>query len=104
MCIRDRFEGGDCASVFQILLTGSRVLKIWFYFPIKSKNNHVKKTDHGLFKCSKFSSLTNFQSLNRHCSVLLNLIALQLDREGIKGRENGKRDGGEAITRGRRLF
>ena len=41
-------------------------LNILFYFLIKSKNNHVKYTDHGLFKCSKFSSLTDFQSLNRH--------------------------------------
>ena len=28
--------------LFQILLTGSRALNILFYFPIKSKNNHVK--------------------------------------------------------------
>ena len=35
-------------------------------FPIKSKNNHVKYTEHGLFKSSKFSSMINFQSLKRH--------------------------------------
>ena len=28
--------------LFQIFLTGSRALNILFYFPIKSKNNHVK--------------------------------------------------------------
>ena len=31
-----------------------------------------------------------FQSLNRHCSVLLDHGALQLNREGIKGTEDGK--------------
>ena len=35
----------------------------FFYF---QKNNHIKQTEHGLFKCSKFSSLISFQSLNRH--------------------------------------
>ena len=35
---------------------------------------------------------------------MLNLIALQLDREGIKGREDGERGRGEAIIRRRRLF
>ena len=54
----------------------------------------------------RFSSLINFQSLNRHWSDLLNLIALELDREGIKERENGERGGvGEgSIIRGSRLF
>ena len=28
--------------LFKILLTGSRALNIMLYFPIKSKNNHVK--------------------------------------------------------------
>ena len=28
--------------LFQTLLTGSRALNILFYFPIKTKNNHVK--------------------------------------------------------------
>ena len=49
-------------------------------------NNHVKYTEHGLFKYSKFISLINFQSLNRHWSVLLSLIALQLDREDKRKR------------------
>ena len=35
--------------LFQILFTGSRALNILFYFPIKSKNNHIKETEHGLF-------------------------------------------------------
>ena len=44
-------------------------------------------------------SLINVQSLNRHWSVLLDQIQLQLDREGIKEREDGERGGG-----GGRLF
>ena len=39
-------------------------------------------------------SLINVQSLNRHWSVLLDQIQLQLDREGIKEREDGERGGG----------
>ena len=39
---------------------------ILFYYAIKSKNIHIKLTEHGLFKCSKFSSLINFHGLNRH--------------------------------------
>ena len=38
-------------------------------------------------------SLINVQSLNRHWSVLLDQIQLQLDREGIKEREDGERGG-----------
>ena len=46
----------------------------------------------GLYiKCSKFGSLINFQGLNRHWSVFLDQIPLQLDREGIKETEDGKR-------------
>ena len=37
--------------------------------------------------------MINFQSLNRHSSVLLDQILLQLDREGIKERENGEMGG-----------
>ena len=47
-------------------------------------------------------SLINVQSLNRHWSVLLDQIQLQLDREGIKEREDGERGrggGGGAIIR-----
>ena len=44
-------------------------------------------------------SLINVQSLNRHWSVLLDQIQLQIDREGIKEREDGERGGG-----GGRLF
>ena len=46
--------------------------------------------EHTLLKCSKFVSLINFQSLTHYWSVLLDLIELQLDREGIKEREDGK--------------
>ena len=34
---------------------------------------------------------------------MLNLIALQLDKEGIKGREDDERGGGGAVIRGQRL-
>ena len=53
-----------------------------------------------------FSSLINFQILNRDWPILLDLIVFQLDREGIKGREGGERGGrgvifqGTAIIRG----
>ena len=60
--------------------------------------------EHGLFKYSKFGPLINFQSLNRHSSVLLDQVSLQLDREEIKEREDGDRDGEGAIIRGRRLI
>ena len=71
--------------LFQILLTGSRALNILLYYPIKSKNYHIKKTEHG--------SLITFQSLNHHWSVLLDQIPLQLDREGIKGKKMARRVG-----------
>ena len=35
--------------LFQVLFTGGRALNILFYFPIKSKNKHIKETEHGLF-------------------------------------------------------
>ena len=34
--------------LFQVLFTGGRALNILFYFPIKSKNNHIKETEYGL--------------------------------------------------------
>ena len=55
-------------------------------------------------KLNRFSSSINFQSLNLHWSDLLNLIALHLDREGIKEREDGARGVGGAIIGGRRLI
>ena len=60
------YKKGAIIGRRRLLLTGSRALNIMLYFPIKSKNNHVKYTEHGLFKYSKFISLINFQSLNRH--------------------------------------
>ena len=57
------------------------------------------------FQCQYQSSRP--QSLNRHCWVLPYQIPLQLDREGIKERENGEKGGGrggdysrEAIIQG----
>ena len=78
------FEG---RRLFQILLTGSRALNVFcFIMPLNKKNLHIKLTEHGFFKCSKFSSLINFHGLNRHLSVLLDHLSLTLDRKGIKGR------------------
>ena len=51
----------------------------------------------GFFKSSKFGSLINFESLNRHWPVLLHSIRHQLDREGIKEIENGERGGEKVI-------
>ena len=48
-------------GLFQIFLTGSRALNTLVYYTIKLKNNHIKLTEHGLFKCSKFGFLINFQ-------------------------------------------
>ena len=58
--------------------------------------SHLKsnKLNIGLFNCSKFSSLINFQSFFHHRSFLLDLNAFRPDREGIKGREDGERGGG----------
>ena len=65
----------------------------------------MKYTEHGLLKHSKVGSLINFQSLNLHWSVLLDQIPLQLEREGIKEREDGERGGwGGGIVRGSHLL
>ena len=48
-------------GLFQIFLAGSRALTTLVYYPIKLKNNQIKLTEHGLFKCSKFGFLINFQ-------------------------------------------
>ena len=42
--------------LLHILLTGSRALNISFNNPIKSKNYHIKCTEHRVFECSKFGS------------------------------------------------
>ena len=52
----------------------------------------------------KFGSLIYFQSLNSHWSVFLDQIPLQLNREGIKERDDGERGGVGAILRGRRVI
>ena len=80
--------------LFQILLTGSHAPNILFYYPIKQKIITSNKTEHGLFKRSKFGSLINFRSLDRLWSVLLDQIPLQLDRKVITERENGEKDVG----------
>ena len=101
------FEGGD---YFQILFTGSRALNILFYFPIKSKNNHIKETEHGLFKCSKFGSLFNIHCqypLRCHWSVLLDQTPIRAHPPDLPlwvsiGAYVQWWEG--AIFRGRRLF
>ena len=84
------FEG---RRLFEILLTGSLALNILFYY-------HIKKTEHnGLFKCSKFGSLINFQSLDRHWSVLL--ADSSSTWQGGNKRKGGVRG---AIMQGRQLI
>ena len=58
-----------------------------------------------------FGYLINFQcqhprkpSLNCHQSVLLDQAPLQLDREGIKAREDGERGGGGRLLREAIIF
>ena len=65
--------------------------------PLNKKNLHIKLTEHGFFKCSKFSSLINFHGLNRHLSVLLDHLSLTLDRKGDKRkiRRRAARMGGD---------
>ena len=65
--------------LFQILLTGSRALHILLYYAFKSKNNHTKLTEHGLFKWLFLRS------------AFMDHIAFTLDRERIKGREDVER-------------
>ena len=78
--------------LFQILLTGGRALNILFYFPIKWKNNHIKYTRLGLLSVPSLVPWKIFRDWI--VIVLLDHTAIQLDREGIKGREDGERDGG----------
>ena len=100
---------GDCSREAKIQHFGSRVLL--FYYPIKSKNDHIRKTEHGLFKCSKFGSLINFQCqylryqnlIELSLIILLDQTPLQVDREGIREREDGERGREWAYIRGRRL-
>ena len=52
----------------------------YFVLPLNKKNNHIKETEHGLFKSSKFGSLINFlcqHPRRRHWSVLLDQTPLQ---------------------------
>ena len=80
------------------------------YFVLFSKKKiPSKKLNMGFLSVPNFSSLINLPSLNCHRSVLLNLIALQLDKEEIKGREDDEGCWGGAIilsifVKGRRLF
>ena len=97
------------AIISNIAQPRSRAINIFLYYPVKSKNYHVKSTEHGLFKSSKFGSLINFERLNGLWPVLLDLIRQQLDWEEIKEREDCERGGEKAIIlstsiKGGRLF
>ena len=83
------YEGGDYFKYCSLEV-------ILFYYAIKLKNNHIELTEHGpsvpnLVPWLIFVAwIITYQSRMNH-------IALQLDREGIKGREDDERSGGEAI-------
>ena len=96
-------------QLFQIFLTGSSILNILFYYPIKLKKKKItsNKLNMSFLSVPNLVSLFNIQcqypqrqSLNRHWSVLLDQTPLQLDREGIKEREGGKRGGGGRLSGG----
>ena len=78
-----------------------------FHYPSKLENNHIKETEHGLFKCSKFGSLINFQchykQLNEKSLTIFNF------RGRGQKKEEMLRGLGEAIIlnisiKGRQLF
>ena len=80
-----------------------------FYYPIKLKKKKItsNKLNMSFLSVPNLVSLFNIQcqyprrqSLNRHWSVLLDQTPLQLDREGIKEREGGKRGGGGRLSEG----
>ena len=78
------FEGGDRFKYCSLEVVP---YIFCFIFPLNQKIiTSIKLNMLGLFKCS----LVNFHSLNRHWSVLLDHIALQLYR-GDKGRIDGER-------------
>ena len=95
------FEGGD---YFQILFTTSHAPNILFYFAIKSKNNHINETEHGLFKCSTFGSLINFHCQYPRCR-LISFAGLS-SRFTAMGIDNGLPVvvGGGRLIEGRLLF
>ena len=74
--------------LFKILLTGSRALNIMLYFPIKSKNNHVNILTGSWLNMGFFQSIPSLVPwlIFRAWSVLLSLIALQLDRRDKRKR------------------
>ena len=70
-----------------------------FIIPLNLKI--ITSNKQGPLRFFEFGTLINFQSLYRHCPVLLDQIPLQLDSEEIKEREDGERGCGEG---GGRLF
>ena len=88
--------------LFHILLTESRAINFCFIIPLDQKIITSNKLNMSFLSVPNFS-LIYFQTLNRHWSVFLDKIPLQLDKGGIKEREDGKRGRGRIIW-GRWLF
>ena len=66
---RQLFEEG---GYFKDMYCSLEVMHQIFHFiiPLLIKNNHIKWTEHGLFKCSRFVSLINFQFQYPQCQSL----------------------------------
>ena len=73
--------------LFHILLTESRAINFCFIIPLDQKIITSNKLNMSFLRVPNFS-LIYFQSLNRHWSVFLDQIPLQLDKEGIKERKD----------------
>ena len=89
--------------LFHILLTKSCAINFCFIIPLDQKIITSNKLNMSFLSVPNFS-LIYFQSLNRHWSVFLDKIPLQLDKEGIKEREDGKRGRGEGDFEGGDYF
>ena len=90
--------------LFHLLLTKSCAINFCFIIPLDQKIITSNKLNMSFLSVPNFS-LIYFQSLNRHWSVCLDKIPLQLDKEGIKEREDGKRGrGGGGLFEGGDYF
>ena len=79
--------------LFQILLTGSRVLNILFYYPINQKIITSNKLKMGFLSVPNLVPWLILRARNGHWWVLLDQIPLKLDQEELKERKAGKRGG-----------
>ena len=89
--------------LFHILLTKSCAINFCFIIPLDQKIITSNKLNMSFLSVPNFS-LIYFQSLNRHWSVFLDKIPLQLDKGGIKEREDGKRGRGGGLFEGGDYF